>query len=249
MCRMSSSRLPGKALPKIRKKPIIQHVIERAKLLSSPDVIVLCTSTDASDDVLESIARRNSIEVFRGSLEDVLARLLGAARQFRVDYFINYTGDNIFCDPGLMDDGIHQMLQNSLDFINLPDDLVVGGAAYCISTQALQKVCASKDNDNTESYPQYFISRKEFKVEDLRVNDPIFHHSNIRATIDYAEDLEFATCIFDEFDTDINNVPLKKILELVGRKPEIGRINLFRQKDWAARQRIQKKKTGPRRSR
>lgn len=249
MCRMSSSRLPSKALLLIREKPIIQHIIERAKLVSSADIVVLCTSVDKKDDILESIAKKNDVEVFRGSLDDVLERLLGAAHQFGVDYFINYTGDNIFCDPELMDAGIHQMIEENLDFINLPDDLIVGGAAYCISTKALEKVCRLKNNKNTESYPQYFTARKEFKVSNLKVEDPIFHTTTVRATIDYPEDFEFAKKFFDEFNTDKNNISLRRILKLIERKPEIGQINILRQRDWADRQKIQKEKTGPRESR
>lgn len=249
MCRMSSSRLPGKALLSIRGKPVIQHIIERAKLVSSAEIIVLCTSTDKSDDILESIARKNGIEIFRGSSDDVLERLLGAAQQYSVDYFINYTADNIFCEPELMDLGIKQMIDNNLDFVNLPDDLIVGGAAYCISTRALKRVCQLKNSDDTEYYPKYFTTRKEFKVADLKVDDPIFHNTNVRATIDYPEDMGFARRVFDEFDTGVNNIPLRKILELIERKPEIGRINFFRQKDWSDKQKLQKKKTGPRWSR
>ena len=249
MCRMSSSRLPGKALAPIRGKSVIQHIIERARLVTCSDVIVLCTSTDQEDDILESIAGKNGIGVFRGSREDVLERLLGAALHFHTDYFINYTGDNIFCDPGLMDAGIRQMIDGNLDFMNVPADLVVGGAAYCIATEALQKVCQTKDNDRTESYPQYFMTRKEFNIGNLDAGDPIFYDTNVRVTVDYPEDLEFARRIFDEFDTDVNNIPLKRILELLRQKPEIARINFFRQNDWAARQKIQKKTTGPRGSR
>ncbi|MBI4117366.1 MAG: hypothetical protein HY451_01655 [Parcubacteria group bacterium] len=240
LCRMSSSRLPGKALLLIKGKPVIQHIIERAKLVSSADVIVLCTSIDKSDDVLESIARDNGIEVFRGSLNDVLERLLGAAQKFNVDYLINYTADNIFCEPELMDLGIKQMIDSNLDFINLPDDLVAGGAAYCISTLALKKVCQLKNNDDTESYPQYFTTRKEFRIADLKVDDSIFHNTKVRTTIDYPEDLEFAKRVFDEFNTDTNNIPLRRILELLEQKPEIAKINFFRQKDWADKQKPMK---------
>ena len=249
MCRMKSTRMPGKALFEIIGKPVIQHIIDRAKLIPSADIIVLCTSIDKSDDILESIAKENGIEVFRGSSEDILERLLGAANHFGVDYFINYTADNIFCDPGLMDLGIKQMIDNNLDFINLSDDLIVGGAAYCISTKALKKVCQLKNNTNTESYPQYFTTNKELKVADLKITNPIFYNIKVRATIDYPEDMDFARRVFEEFNTDSNNVPLRKILELVEQKPEIARINSFRKNDWADRQKIQKKKTGPKWSR
>src|SRR3989338_6452767 len=248
LSRMTSSRLPGKVLLEIKGKPVIQHIIERAKLVSSADIIVLCTSTEKSDDILELIAKENGIEVFRGSLSDVLERFLGAAQKFGVDYFVVYSGDNIFCDPELMNLGLNQMIDNNLDFINLPDDLVTGGVAYCISTLSLERICQLKNDDDTEYYPKYF-TRGGFKVGNLQVDDPIFHNTKVRATIDYPEDLEFAKRIFDEFNTDINNVPLKRILELIEQKPGIAKINFFRQKDWSNRQKIKKKKTGPKWSR
>src|SRR3989344_5181005 len=236
LSRMTSSRLPGKVLLEIKGKPVIQHIIERAKLVSSADIIVLCTSTEKSDDILELIAKENGIEVFRGSLSDVLERFLGAAQKFGVDYFVVYSGDNIFCDPELMNLGLKQIIVNDLDFIKLPQDLENGGVGYCISTRALNKACQLKDSSDTEYYPKYFTTRKEFKVADLEVDDPIFHNTNVRATIDYPEDIEFAERIFDEFDTDTNNIPLRKILELIKQKPEIGHINFFRQKNWADNQ-------------
>src|SRR3989338_6588095 len=124
--------------------------------------------------------------------------------------------------------GISQMISNNLDFIKLPDDLIVGGAAYCIRTRSLKRICQLKSSDSTESYPQYFMAQKEFRVGDLKVDDPIFHNPNIRTTIDYSEDLEFARRVFDEFDTDVNNIPLRRILELIEQKPEIAKINFFR---------------------
>lgn len=256
LCRMSSSRLPGKALKKIRGRTIIGHIIDRAKLMSRADTIVLCTSIDKNDDIIESIARDNNINFFRGSLNDLLERFLGAALKFKVDHFAVYTADNIFCEPELMDLGLKTIVDEKLDFINLPSGLIVGGASYCISTEALIKVCQSKKNDDTEYYPQYFTTNPEFKIADLKVADPLFYNQNIRATIDYPEDLEFARKVFDEFNTDINIISLRRIVELINRKPEIAHINLFRQKDWSHKQKIQKskqeiekRKTGPEGSR
>ncbi len=204
------------------------------------DVIVLCTSVEKSDDALESIAKENNIEVFRGSLNDVLERFLGAAQKFNVDYFVVFSGDNIFCDPELMDLGLNQMINNGLDFIKLPPDLENGGVAYCISTKALERACRLKKDEDTEYYPKFFTAHKEFKVGDLEVEDPIFHDTGIRATIDYPEDIEFAKAVFEEFQTDTNNIPLRKIIELIREKPEIGQINFSRNKDWSKNQKPMK---------
>lgn len=240
LCRMGSSRLPGKALLDIRGKPIIQHIIERAKLMSSAKIVVLCTSTDKNDDVFEPIAKKNGIKIFRGSLRDVLERFLGAAQQFGVDYFAVYSADNLFCDPELMNIGINQMINNNLDFVMVPNDLVCGGSAYCISTQALKRACKLKKDSDTEYYPKYFTAGKEFNVGNLKVDDPIYHNTNVRLTLDYPEDLKFVRGIFNEFDTNMNNIPLRKIMGLLKRKPELAHINFFRQKDWANNQKPMK---------
>lgn len=240
LSRMSSTRLPGKTLLPIRGKPVIQHIIERAKLMSSADVFVLCTSNEKNDDALERIAQENDIEIFRGSLADVLERFLGATEKFNVDIFAIFSGDNVFCDPELANLGVSQMINNNLDFITIPDDLVCGGSAYCISTRALKRACELKTTNNTEYFPIHFTARKEFNVGNLRIDDPIYHNTNVRLTLDYPEDLEFLKRVFNEFGTDINNIPLRKIMELLKRKPEIAYINFFRQKDWSNNQKPMK---------
>lgn len=234
--RTSSKRLPNKILKLVRGKSIIQHIIERAKLVSGVDIIVLCTSTDKSDDVLESVAKKNNIKVFRGSLKDVLARYLGAAERFGVEAFAVFSGDNVFTDPGIMGDAISQLVKGGLDFINIPDDVIIcGGGCYCISTGALKKVCQLKKDDDTEIIAPYFLDSNTFKTESLKIK-PVFQRPEIRLTLDYPEDLELIRKIFDEFDTDINDIPLERIIKLLDKKPDIININSFRRKDWASNQ-------------
>jgi len=236
MSRMTSSRLPGKALLKIKGKPALQHIIERAKLVSVADLVILATSTDKKDDVLERLAKKNKIEVFRGSLVDVLDRFLGAAHKFSLDYFAVYTADNLFCDPGLINLGLRQIVKDKLDFINTPDDLVCGGSAYCISTKALERLCELKSNENTELYQDYFLTARGLKIADLKVADPIFHNTNARVTLDYPEDLKFFRKVFERMDIKTNDIPLKKILQFLKQNPEIAQINLFRHADWFQKQ-------------
>lgn len=216
----------------IGAKPIIQHIIERAKTIPCVDELMLCTSTEKSDDVLEEIAKRNNISVFRGSLTDVLVRFQGAAQKFGVTHFAVYTADNVFCDPNLIGLGLVQMIENGLDFIDLPDCcLAYGGAAYCISTAALNKVCKTKKTESTEYYQKFFRAGN-FKCADLKSDDPVFLGSKIRLTLDYPEDLEFARRVFNELKIDINDIPLRRVLDLLQQKPEITLINNFRQESW-----------------
>ena len=54
--RMSSSRLPGKVLFPLGNSTILYEVFKRASLFSKQ--VVVCTSTDASDDELEIIVKK-----------------------------------------------------------------------------------------------------------------------------------------------------------------------------------------------
>lgn len=234
--RTGSSRLPNKALLQIRGKSSIEHLIDRVKQVKKTDMIILCTSDKPEDSVLVEIAKKNKIGYFCGSLEDKLGRWLGAVRKFKIDYFVTVDGDDLFADPYLIDLAIKQMEDNPCDFINIPNDLVCGGAEYCISTKALQKVCEIKDTKDTEMMWVYFTDTGLFSVRNLDVKNPIYHNKKIRMTLDYPEDLEFFKRVFEEFGTNKNSIPLRNILQLIERKPEIAKINYFRQEQFLQNQ-------------
>lgn len=238
--RTSSSRLPGKALLKIRGKRTIEHLIDRIKLAKTPDSIVLCTSNRPEDDILETIAGENSVHCFRGSLTDKLERWLGAIRKFELDYFITVDGDDLFCDPHLIDLAVAQLRKCSCDLMFTPPGLVCGAfpAVFCISAAALEKVCETKKSEETEMVHLFFDRTGSFKTAEFKVDDPIYF-SRARLTLDYQEDLNLFRQIFEEFDMKNNDRPLKEILQLLNRKPELMEINAARQQDYLENQRRQ----------
>jgi spore coat polysaccharide biosynthesis protein SpsF len=101
--RMSSSRLPGKVLQDIGGKPLLQHMLDRLKNATCLQGIVLATTIDPSDDVLEQFCRIQGIPCFRGSLPDVLDRCYQAATKFQADIVVRLTADCPLIDPTLLD--------------------------------------------------------------------------------------------------------------------------------------------------
>jgi len=177
-----------------------------------------------------------SIDCYRGSLKDKLMRWLGAAEKFGLDYFVTFDGDDLFCDPELIGLAVDQMAGRGLDFMEAPSGLRYGAFTYCIAVPALKRVCEIKDTDDTEMMWVYFTKTGLFKTGELKVDDPSFFHNDVRMTLDYKEDLNFFKRVFEEFETNNNDVPLRKILELIGRKKEIPKINYFREKEFAQNQ-------------
>ncbi|MEK7151729.1 MAG: hypothetical protein AAB784_03395 [Patescibacteria group bacterium] len=232
--RTHSSRLPGKPLKLINGKRAVEHLIERIKLAKRADLIVMCTTDQPQDDVLEMIAKRHKIECFRGSADDVLVRWLGAVEKFGIDYFVQIDGgDDLFTDPEIVDMFIKQMKKVPVDFMKAPDGFVCGGSpGGCISAVALKKVCEIKNTEDTHDWIPYFTKTKYFKVKELVIKDKIFFNDNVRLTMDYLDDLRFFRSVFKDLNIQKNSLPLRSILKRLSIKPELAKINLFRQQDY-----------------
>ena len=75
---MGSKRLPDKATKNLCGQSVIEHIIERLLRVKELDGIVLATTDNSKDDILEDMARKWKIGCFRGPESDVLGRLHGA---------------------------------------------------------------------------------------------------------------------------------------------------------------------------
>ncbi len=108
-CRFSSKRLPGKAMLKFGNITAISLLIHRLKKSTNFKKIILATSINPEDDVLEKEVKSHGIHIFRGELDNVLNRNLMAAIKFDVDYIIRVTGDCPFICGEFIDGCINQI--------------------------------------------------------------------------------------------------------------------------------------------
>ena len=235
--RKDSSRLPSKCTREILEQPVLQLIVKRALLAKNFDDVIVCTTTRDMDDEVVEIAERNGAKTFRGSLDDKLARWNGAAEKYGIDYIVTFDGDDLFCDPLLLDMGAEQIESSGLDFIEAPDGIICGSFTYAFTAKALKKVCEIKASDDTEMMWTYFKDSGLFKCGKLEGVNSIYFNDRIRATLDYPEDFEFFTKIFEHFKCVNNDVGLDVIAEYLGEHPEITDINIARQAEFLANQR------------
>ena len=92
--RMGSSRLRGKSMLDLAGAPLIGRVIERIKHVKTVNQIILATTKLPEDDVLENIAINMGINVFRGSVNDLVGRYYMAAVAYDADVVVRFPGDN-----------------------------------------------------------------------------------------------------------------------------------------------------------
>ena len=121
--RRGSTRLPGKILYSVKDKTLLEFGIERIKKAKLVNQIIVATTTLDRDDVIEDIAKKCGVEVFRGSEEDVLARYYYAARYNNVQTVIRITSDCPLIDPNIIDLAINEYERTQCDILtNVPNN-------------------------------------------------------------------------------------------------------------------------------
>lgn len=234
--RTQSSRLPNKCLLKLNGKMVIEHIIDRAKLIKKTDKIILCTTNEKEDNILCEIANKKNIYFFRGSSIDKLDRWYKATQEFNISHFVTFDADALFGEPTLCDMAFEQMKKNKVDFI-FSENMLPAAFTYCIHSDALKKVCEIKDTDDTEMMWTFFLDTNIFKTEALKVNNPEdFQRNGLRITLDYIEDYNFFLKVFKEFDLFKNNYSLPEILQLLDKNKSLWKINYFRERQWSKNQ-------------
>ena len=222
--RLKSTRLPKKIIKPIHGKPMIKHMLDRLKLSNSISKIIICTSTNKQDDPLEIIAKQENVLCYRGDPEDVLLRLALAAENFNIETVINCTADNPFVDPIYIDKLYEHHIKEGNEFTKI-DGLPWGAFSYAISSRALKKACALKNEQDTEVWHGYFMDTGNFKWSSLQVTDKNVSWPDLRLTVDEPEDFEMITKIFNELYNGEKVFSLSEIVKLCRKKPEIPDIN------------------------
>jgi len=220
--RLDSTRLPRKALLEIEGQPAIVHLIERLKLASMPHEIVLCTTTELTDDALVEVAESCKIRLCRGSKEDLLKRYSQAVEENGVDLIVNVDGDDILIDPEQVDQVAESLLETGADIVKC-EGLPFGAAPLGVRAEALVSVVAAKGDDDTATgWSRFFTDSGEFKVETLVFDDPELRHPEIRMTLDYEEDYRFFQAVFRELSEPVR---LRDAIRLILARPDIREIN------------------------
>ena len=104
--RLQSTRLPGKVLLDIAKRPMLEWVVERTHQSRLINQVVVATTTDPSDDELYNYCKVKGYFVKRGSVHDVLDRYYNLAQELHPEIIVRITADCPFIDSVLIDQAV-----------------------------------------------------------------------------------------------------------------------------------------------
>ena len=199
-------------------------MITRIKHAQNPKLFVLCTTVLPEDDVFEEIAHRCNIEIFRGHPTDILQRWLDTADHIKADYFISAEADDVFCDPEYIDVIARELVTDKYDYITCKG-LPFGVTPTGIKVSALRKICAIKEDNDTQGQERFFTKTGLFNVKNIQVKDAELNQPDVRMTLDYKEDYDFFKTVFEHLYIQGGFFSLREILQLLMVHPEIARIN------------------------
>lgn len=236
--RMKSTRLPLKLTTKLNGREVIRHMLDRLKLSDALSNIIICTSPNPQDKVLQDIANEEGVDCFLGNEEDVLLRLYEAAKKFQLDYVLNITADCPLVAYEYFPQIIGEYKNTKADLIRsfgLPHGLF----SYGMDIGALRKICDIKDSVKTEIWGGYFTDTNLFKVLDLEI--PERHRRDYRLTLDYPEDLEFFKRLYGYFGKDTYKKTVDEILRYLDSNPHVVQINRHCEKKYKKRYKTQER--------
>lgn len=114
--RMTSKRFPGKVAATLAGAPVLQHVLERAKMIPGVGKVICAFPDDEASKPIIRICRDTRVIAFSGSEHDVLERYFEAATEAKASMIMRVTGDCPFIDPGVCAQVLQLALFGELDY-------------------------------------------------------------------------------------------------------------------------------------
>jgi spore coat polysaccharide biosynthesis protein SpsF len=227
--RMGSSRFPGKVLSQINGMPALARLVSRLRACRLLDDIVVASTTNSLDDRLEAWAKSENVAIYRGSEDDVLARVVEAHRMMRSDVIVEITGDAILTDPDVVDLAVRTFGSNTADVVStsVVRSFPLGIDAQVFTAASLQWVAANISDPAVREHVSlhFYENMTRYRVLNLAAPHDS-HRPDYRLVLDYPEDGRVFDLICRALDPTAGILaPTRDIVAFLDAHPEVRAIN------------------------
>ncbi len=224
-CRVNSSRLYAKPLQLIGKYTILELLLKQIKQSSYIDEVVLAISENRGNEPFVDFAKKNNIKFIRGDDNDVLQRLIKAAKLVNADILFRATAD---C-PYIYWNGIDHLIQKHISGkfdLSFYEKIPLGSCYEIINLNSLEISHKKGSSRHRSELVTLFMNENQKKFKINRILPPkIFQRPEVRITVDSPQDLWVARIIHEQLGKGIKPISLKKIIKFLDNNPEITQIN------------------------
>lgn len=224
--RVGSTRLPNKILlPFYNEKSILQLLIDKLSSFSNIPIII-ATSANVENDVLETTFKNKNVHIFRGSENDVLDRFIQTAKYYNIDKIIRICSDNPFIEKRAINLLIKEIKQTYVDYISFNIDgkpsikTHFGFWTEFVTLKALVKVQhLTNELLYHEHVTNYIYTHPEqFNIKWIEGPKILNGRKDIRLTIDTEKDFKTIQEIYSNL-SDPENITIQEIVTYIGKNP------------------------------
>lgn len=194
--RLSSQRLPEKALLPLAGKAVISHAMEA--LATLPVQVRAIVTDEASAPRLQALADAAGYALFCGDPHDVLARYCAAARHFAVDTLIRATGDNPLVSAAIARQAMQLQKVTEADYAGITDTPYGTGVEVVQATALHDLERRTQDPYHREHVTPGIYQNPEHYAVVTRPAATTVRFPSMRVTLDTSEDYLYLTGLFDE---------------------------------------------------
>ena len=225
--RMGSTRLPGKSVMSLARKPMIWHILNRLKQAETIDYVVLAIPKEIDNDTLIESALSLGLVTFevKGDPNDLLGRYAKAAIRTDADTIVRVPGDNPCIDPDEVDRIVEIYEKNARQ-------------VHCLITNLDQNVLGNgyPGGLGAEVYDPRFLFWLDRNIDDTRQREhphlwafenkrvmtcacpQEFRRPDLRFDVNTISDFEFIADIYNHFKDHIFDS--KELIDYIDTKDD-----------------------------
>ena len=192
---------------------MIAHTLRALQRTRSLDAITVATTTNADDDPVVAVAEREGIGSFRGSEHDVLRRYAGAAKESQAHVVVRITADCPLIDPGVVD-RVVAALEPKSDYASnvIERTYPVGLDVEALFSDVLYRLDRISDSAEAREHVTWFIREERPELFVCRSVVDEEDNSDLRWTVDTADDLAAIRSLFDDLNLVANPLSYREIV-------------------------------------
>jgi spore coat polysaccharide biosynthesis protein SpsF len=226
--RIGSTRLPEKILKTINGETLLEIHLKRilkSKLITK---LKIATTTEPGVEKITSIASKLGLEVYQGSINNVLERFYETAAPENPSWVVRLTSDCPLIDPEIIDQVIQYAIDNNLDYVSntlnptYPDGLDVEVFKFTALEKAKKEAVLTSE---LEHVTPYIWKNSTFEGGSLFNSGCVSNetdYSELRITVDTNEDFDLIKNLVEQLGTDQSWI---KYVEILLEHSEIKKLN------------------------
>ena len=222
--RISSNRLRGKILKKIKSLSVLEILILRLKRSKKLNEIVIACSDNVADKKIINLCKKLNVKYFVGPEKNVLKRFYLAAKKFNLSNILRITSDCPLIDHKVIDKLIEKYSSGKFDYASntlepsYPDGLDIEIFKFDLLKE---RYMSSKNKFEKEHVTSGMLNANKYKLFSLKMNK---NYSMLRITLDTIYDFNILKKLFIYFKYNFK-INLNEILKLYDKNPSFFKKN------------------------